>query len=394
MSGGTIVDQTRDTAGREIYRITRLYSAPVFVKNAAFPDVAGTEDTPAGQFADPVSRAFPIHTKAATWMSAAFFHDAKPRMNVKLAARVEKRINEAATYFSIASEVAALAKTAEANRTSLLDSLPDSDFAFVYDAGGVKERHLPLRNVAEVKAAAAWLERQRDDFIFADRRTIADRILTKAASLAVDLGEHTDWLTRQAGQGVGSIKAAVAAIRLRATLIRREHSNGASQLDKLAAAYESGLAKLDAPGRIKAAAMLDETDRAYHLDREYGKSLERPEDTLFCLTKAAAEALRDDYVHMTSGTSYPREALANLRVADVRDHMGTDFADAITRDGIHVCSEKLAEIVPTLPRGDAELFDQMVASAGITPAIKTAAATRTGLSRDELAALARQHVRT
>ena len=68
--------------------------------------------------------------------------------------------------------------------------------------------------------------------------------------------------------------------------------------------------------------------------------------------------------------------------------MGTDFADAISAGGLFVSSEKLAEIVPTLPRGDAELFDRMLNSVGIHPVAKEAAHTRGGFDDADLRALA------
>jgi hypothetical protein len=72
--------------------------------------------------------------------------------------------------------------------------------------------------------------------------------------------------------------------------------------------------------------------------------------------------------------------------------MGSDLADEISTGGVLVDREKLAEILPTLPRGDAELFERMLDKNGITPFAKEAAATKQGLRKRDLFELAANYV--
>jgi hypothetical protein len=87
---------------------------------------------------------------------------------------------------------------------------------------------------------------------------------------------------------------------------------------------------------------------------------------------------------------YDRDDLSRLRTKQVRDYLGGDFADAIDSDGIHVDATKMAEIVPTLPLGDARTFDQLCKDVGIRPFTKEAG-LRQGLTRNDLVALASAH---
>jgi len=86
---------------------------------------------------------------------------------------------------------------------------------------------------------------------------------------------------------------------------------------------------------------------------------------------------------LTSGSVYHDDDLAGVKLADVRDYLGTDLANAISSDGILVDTQKAAAVLPTLPRNDAEIFDQMVAELQIHPVMKTAG-DRKWLSRDEV----------
>ena len=50
--------------------------------------------------------------------------------------------------------------------------------------------------------------------------------------------------------------------------------------------------------------------------------------------------------------------------------------------------EKLSEVLPTLPRSDAETFDRLLSEAGIEPFAKEAAQEQQGLTKQDLFALA------
>ena len=96
-------------------------------------------------------------------------------------------------------------------------------------------------------------------------------------------------------------------------------------------------------------------------------------------------------VHTMSGNIYKRADFNSASLDGIRDVMGEDFAEAISAGGLYVSEEKLAEVLPTLPRGDAELFDQLLQSMGIFPVAKEAATKSGGFNNEELLVLAGAH---
>jgi hypothetical protein len=148
----------------------------------------------------------------------------------------------------------------------------------------------------------------------------------------------------------------------------------------------------DQDQRVKLAHMIDDMDRETGLNR-FVEDLEKPEDVFFAITEKAASQLRRDHVATITGNMYKRSDFDRLKLSEVKDLMGSDFADAVTTGGLLLCPEKLAELVPTLPRADADLFDRLMLDAGINPMAKEAAHVKDGFDEDELAALASLHRR-
>jgi hypothetical protein len=383
------LDQSRDLSGRELHRLTSLYAAPEWVKAASTAEACG-ERLDAHMYADPAAHLYPTHTKAATWLSAAYFYD---RTGPEATGRdriVEERLLKAARFNGCEPAVLDIRARSGALRRDDLSRLPDDMFAYVADGESGRERRLPLRNAGEVVKAAEWLHEYRDHFALPDRRAIAVRVLTKSYQYGASLSGHDEFLEKCAGIGGCSCGDAVALVRQRATLARARHPDVAAELEKLAALLEADPAATRRPDRLRR--LVDTIDGADRLLKvAYGGAVRRPEDVLFAITEKHAAAFAAGHVPTPSGSVYAREDLARLRVAQVRDHLGADFSDGATSDGITLDPVKAAELLPTLTRRDAELFDRMAAAAGVAPAYKEAAARREGLTADDLRELAAAH---
>lgn len=361
--------------------------SPEFVKRASTEQLIGPEDLGPDLFADPRRRLYPLHTKAATWLSAAFLYDKWPLLPAKEAAAAEVRLRAMADVWNIRPLIEGLKEKAAAARRDDLAGLADEDFA--WSRGG--ERHLPLRNALEVRAAAAYLEKWRDEFTFRDRQDMARRVLQKAARYGAALGEFDDFLEKAAGFGGCSAARAAELVRGRAKLARAAHPDVAAGLEKMAETILADTRRARMPDMLaKVAETIDMVDRLLHI-REYGEAVPRPEDVLFALTRKAASALAEQHLRTTTGSVYDKDDLARIRTRTVRDYMGDALADATTSDGLTVDAVKLGEIVPTLPLGDARVFDQLCKDVGIRAFTKEAADHRVGLTREDLRALAAAH---
>ena len=362
------------------------------MKTASPVRINGHENLPRHVYADPVHKLYPCHSAPATWFSALYFADKQAEFKTEQARAIREHIHKAAEFFGVLGSIKDLEEKMAALNNDKLAALDDSAFAIVWEVdGGETERHWPLRNSTEVKLAATHFRKYRDEFVFLDRRTIADKILTKAAEYDADISDHMDLLLQSAGRGYCAAKTASEVLRNRATLVRRANKSAAESLSKLAAAVDQNPAYARSPEvRVKMAAAVDEFDRANHLYRLYDDGgLPRPEETFFAVTEKMAREFTEQNVETTTGNVYALTDLEKLAVDDVRAWLGDDFAEAVTAGGVYLDRDKLAAIVPTLDRGMAATLDRLLQEQKIAAVAYTKAA-HSLLSLDRLREIAAQ----
>lgn len=364
-----MLDQTRDLSGTETHRLTSLYAPPDFVKRASAEQLRGNpnEILPTHLYADQRQRLYPCHTPAATWMSALFFMDKSAEFTKADYDSVSGRLVKSAQAFHILPELNNLWNRMTKDASDGLTQLPDSAFALVWKTDGGTERHYPLRNSGEVKMAASWFQKYRDEFTFPDRRMIASRILEKASEFEVRLNEH-ELLEKTAGHGYCAAGTIMEMLEKRATLVNRSHPEYALQLRNMVASMQNAPARSrEYETRCKMAELLDQFDRQTHINRLYDDGLERPEEVLFQVNEKAAAEFVESHVTTVTGSVYEKDALAELDLSDIRDWMGDEFANAVSHGGLYTDPVKLATILSTLPRGDAAMFDRLASERGVAP---------------------------
>ncbi len=374
------VDQVADKNGAELFRLSQLYDFPDFVKKADLALVMNPGQLAVTVYADPVRRQFPCHNAPSAWLSAAYFYEKKAEFHPKDAERIEARLNEYVHYWRIKPQVDALrVKNAEYTK-SASEKLPDSAYAYVWvGENGHKERRLPMRTAGEVKQAADYLFQYADRFDFKTRNVMARKIMTKAAAYGANLGDNRQWMEKSAGLGVGDPKAIVAMIEDRAKLAK----------DNLT--FKQGILKLAEVVRTTPRAALhpdvladlchtvENIDRTLGIFGKYAAAVPRPEDVIFSATFSKAAAELTETCALTSGNAYRKDQFAKLALDDVRSLFGDEFAEQVKK-GFDVCAEKMAELAHTLPRGDAELLDRMMADCGLHPVQVKAASVRQGFT--------------
>ncbi len=398
------MDHVADVAagGVQLYRLSQQYPLPDFVKTA---EIAKHCVVPAGAvvtiYADPPRKQFPCHTKVSTFLSHLFYTEKQAEFHPKDRARIEARLNSYADHWAIrqaCDEVRALweerHKTAEAR-------LPDSAYAYVWVGdNGVKDRSLPLRSAAEVKAASEWLHTYRDAIPYSDRRVVAGKILEKAARFGAGLGESMEFLEKQAGRGVCDPAEVVDMIEKRAMLVPRDAGvtydednrpqGGLRQqfLGMAESIRNSPRLYLQPESLVKLAETVDQLDRLLGIAGKYTDAIRRPEDVIFSATFAKAAAERVQQVVTQTGRYYEKEALTKLALADLRELFGDEFAQRVGTPLGEVDAEKMAEEVTALPRPDAQLLDGLLSDNGITPVMTKAAAAKHGFSTADMSAIA------
>jgi hypothetical protein len=385
------LDHTQDISGRETHRLLSLYPPPSFVKSADAARLNGDPEKLARHlYADQRNKLYPCHTAPATWMSALWFAEKQSEFADSDAVAIQDRIKAAANYFGIAGLVEQLMDKVANDNNNELAKLPDTAFAIVWkDDSGNVERHWPLRNATEVKFACAHFKKYRDEFIFADRHKIANKILDKALEFGADTSAAGDTLDLAAGRGLCATKVAAELLRGRAQLTKRSHANLSAEMEKLAELVENNPAETQHEEcRLKLAAVIDQFDRETKLCRLYDeKGLPRAEEVLFAITEKVAMDFMSENVETTTGNVYALADLEKLAVEDIRSWMGDDFADAVSAGGVYTDRDKLAAIVPTLDRGMAATFDRLMQEKRAYPVV-TKAADSSLMSADRLYDLA------
>lgn len=372
-------DQQADTNGQTLHKLIKLYGAPEFVKAASSSAISYTaeEKNPAA-FADPGTLSFPCHTAPATYVSMMYLLDNEGSLGKK-ASHIKDRIVKSAEFYGIKGYVNQLLEKHASLTADTLDSLTDDKFAFVmtYD-NGTKERHLPLRNSNEVKAACEYLKTYRDEFVYTDRVKMAQKILKVGMSDQLSETDKT-YLYKQAGAALGSVKNAAELLFKRAVVLRRLGKDLEVQ-KTLAKTAESLLVNKayaqDMGNMTKIASLIDKIDREYKLQRI--TSIGKPED-LFQFTVKQASAFAEDNIQLTTGSFYKKSDLESLPVDGLRDILGSEFVDRVSTGGLMLDTEKLAEELRTLPRGDARLFERLAEASNIKPFGKEASVKKSTL---------------
>lgn len=296
---------------------------------------------PSSVFADPTGRNYPCHTKAACWNSAAEFAAAEVREPL-----VELRLREKAHVLGIGghvNELLTMPKTAAAGDA----------FALTLDGVG----HYPLRTPAEIKTAAAYLIKYAAEFDGDQQQQFAANVIVQGEKFGVETPE----LEKFAGLGTTPLSWIREGLTARANVLQGRGSEHA----KTAATILSDLAKdlsvsPSAAQRLKLAALVGDVDRDFELTHLYDREFSSPADMFHGVTKTATERLIRECIELVDGSIVEKSALARVTEDQCRSWLGDDIADAAFEDFAGFSTEKLAEILPTLPRPEARRLHEML----------------------------------
>jgi len=373
-----------DVSREEFARLLQLYAFPDFVKKADMNNMLNG-DPATTAYADPVNKMFPVHTAAATFTSAVYFHEKKASLRPKDRERIQQRLEGHVGYFCIWPHYQEIIKQAEENKRASED-LPDSSYAYLYRCkDGSVEKFLPMRSADEVKAASDWLAQYRGSLPFSNRNTIANKILDKAAEFDADLGaDETDQLMKQAGDGLCDPTEVYEMILQRAHLFKE--AGHREKFESLAESVKTNPERfMERENRVKLAGVIDKADRALGI-RQYSDRIKRPEDVLFSIFASKVAADSEGLCALTTGNVYHADQFTKLSRDDVEAVLGSDFADQVSTP-YGVDAEKMASIAHTLPRPDAEDLDRLMLAAGESPQMSKAAQDAYGMTDEQLAAL-------
>jgi hypothetical protein len=323
---------------------------PDYVKNYTPPDEQTASSMSDNDFADPGKRAFPIDSKAATWLSAAYMLDAKAKEANWLIDSQEQRMAYAIQAWGIDKDVVKVAEAyaAAAGHVKQASEVDTNYGWIVKDASGnVTARRYGVFDRTGLGKAAEYFELNRRHYPLAPRTGIARFLMQKAAEYGIDYDELPGSVLREAGYGLPRKTVIMRELNERAMLAKdAECGILLANVNRL---LGTGTDQEVADNLDKLAQTIDAFDQAEKLTRYYGTRITHPSDFLCSVTFKEAQAFVDNTVQLrklvfdaaklTTDPDFTKAAAAA---------MGQEFAAKLSG----MDSATLARTLRELPRAD------------------------------------------
>jgi len=339
-------DASTDYSGKEMHRMFKDVELPEYVKTAELDDANDLRKLPKAAFADPERTIFPINTPSRVYVSNAYFINKKADIS-KLygedySRQLQSNIEKAAEIFDIAEDLQ--------NYNSELNIKQASD----YEAGcmmywqeeGMPSIELyPVKTAADLTSAAEHFVSNLPKFPFDVRVKTAENFVKAAGVLSVD--DLPDILLKYAGMYYPNLA------NLKNELWRRS--------TKLAdTAHKEIYVKIadDLENMTSVAEVMKLAETCFNIENMEGlydkvkiaQILGDPVDCIFteAITKIASDL---SYVEV-HGDKY--------KLSDLTKISKDKYEEAFGDSGIDPADpEKIAEILPTMPRSDVKLLEEI-----------------------------------
>jgi hypothetical protein len=327
-------------------RLLAVTGRPAYVK------VAGEQVDPATPvYADPIKKLYPVQTKEATFLS---FVNA---IDQNADSQQIQEIRKYAAFWKIEADLDAAEQALIADRTEMsLSELPDSDFALCQKHGSETIRkYAAVDPTTTVEAAIAFYE-NRTRYPLEWRKQAAVNLLARADQFATPLPAYvSEYLHKAAGYAVATTEAIDQALGARIDLTpARDHealNKIAVVLNKIA---ESEELRYNTELVAEVLGAMDEYDRDIKLAQHYESGrLPLPEEML---------AMTETSLQKYAGCQNRIVRLVNGHEVDVAD-LSVDALDAVDEKLAGMSLSKLAEVLPTLPKPEADLLIELLPAA-------------------------------
>lgn len=333
---------------------------PEYVKSANVLTAEEAAGMSSDSFADPVSRNFPLNTKANCWCSAVYFYGNQCNKD-RTSKQAEVNIQRAAEIWGIADEVAKIKTAFEIQTIPVTYAM-----SFIHD--GVTVNRCPDHTKEAATTSAQWLYDNRLKFPIEAQKDAAVRLAGKADILKLHptVATYVDKLANPDVYGNLNCKVANAITDRLNAVSPKKWGEIENELLKLANAMASNPLEVCQTGNLVAAA-LEAIDVKHGFNQKWGSSYEHPIDCCFRVNMLKVAADTDSIVHLTTGTPVDLNKISNTQLEKGLKIAGDDFLSYCQTDGLNVDRSKAAEILPTLPKPEAQRFEHAIKSAGYRP---------------------------
>lgn len=305
-------------------------SAVDLVKTAAEID-DDVDSLPATSFADPMSREYPVHTKEAVLLSAAY------AAHAAVDDQVMRQIEKAAEFWEVPDAVRDIRQQVEGYRLQP---------KYAVEIQGQRFFHYHDRETA--KQAADQFYDERHKFPHDARKEAAERLISAGGDYRTEVREYLD---KAASLALPSDENARNMLLHRSRLLRRQPKQ-AEAVAKLAKVLDL-LGEMDQAddGKVALAAFA-RFDEETGLAARYGRGLELPEERLFVAPLNKVAGSTDLIATLQNGQTIDVSTIDWDKVAEI---------DPALHEACEGGNLKTArDVLPTWPRGDADILVEML----------------------------------
>lgn len=340
-------DASTDYSGKELYNITANVDLPEYVKTAEVDDSVELRKLPKTAFADSERMIYPINSPSRVYVSNAYFINKRADI-VKLygedyASQLQSNIEKAAEIFEISEDLKDYNRNFNVKQAS--DYTENYMVDFNVDGMSSSVQLYPVKTAQDLSESAEAFTKNISKFPFQIRVKSAENFVKAAGELGVD--DLPELLLKYAGMYYPDLANLQHEIWRRGTKLTKEaHKKVYESMSK----DLSNMTGFDEVMKVAEVLFDIENMEGLYDNVKVAQILGDPVDRIFTeqITKIASDL---SYVEV-HGDKYKLSDLTKIS----KDHYEEAFGDC----GIDPNSpEKIADILPTMPRSDVKLLEEI-----------------------------------
>lgn len=346
-------DQQSDYSGKEMYSMFKGVDLPEYVKTAEVEDAYEVYKLPKTAFADPERMIYPINSAATVYISNAHFINKRADI-VKLygedyASQLQNNIEKAAEILDITEDLQDYN-----NRLNVKQAADyEENYMMDFSLDGMPETSIklyPVKTASDLVEASESFVTNIHNFPFEVRVKTAENFVKAAGDLGVD--DMPEMVLKYAGTYYPDLTNLDHELWRRSTKLTKE-----AHVD----IYEQIRGDLDNMTSISDVMKIAET--CFNIENMEGlydnvkvaKLLGDPVDMLFT----------ESVIKIASDLSYVEVHGDKYKLSDLTKISKDKYEEAFGDSGIDPADpEKIADILPTMPRSDMKLLEEIT---GIRP---------------------------